>query len=174
MEYSLNSLTNTKIIYFEDQNSAKDKFLTDYFLKIKNLNSKILILTEEKISSKYKDYIENNLLSLKLDSKDNSLQFNVFFVKEGDFYKNQDIVTKITSYMLENSYDRSSCIVAFGGGKITDLAGYVASIYQRGIDCILIPSTLLSMVDASIGGKTGINDLKYGKNLIGTVYQPKM
>ena len=67
------------------------KFLTDYFLKIKKLNSKILILTEEKIFLKYKNYIENNLLTLTLDSKDNSLHFKVYYVKEGDFYKNQDI-----------------------------------------------------------------------------------
>jgi len=61
----------------------------------------------------------------------------------------------------------------FGGGKITDLAGFIASVYLRGINLVLIPTTLLSMVDASIGGKNGINNLEFGKNLVGTIYQPK-
>lgn len=68
--------------------------------------------------------------------------------------------------------DRKSLLVAFGGGVIGDMTGFAASIYQRGIDFIQIPTTLLSQVDASVGGKTGINN-RFGKNLIGSFHQPK-
>ncbi len=166
MEYKLNTKSITKIIFEEKQIIPQS--ISEYLDKIRNLNSKIILLTEEKIFKKYQNYIENDLLTL------DGLNYHIYFVKEGDFFKNEEIVNKITAYMLEKSFDRYSCILGIGGGKITDLAGYIASIYQRGIDCVLIPSTLLSIIDASIGGKTGINDLKYGKNLIGTVYQPKM
>ena len=63
--------------------------------------------------------------------------------------------------------DRNSCVIAFGGGVVGDLAGFIASIYMRGIEFVQIPTTVLAMVDASIGGKTGINSI-YGKNLIGS------
>ena len=68
--------------------------------------------------------------------------------------------------------DRKSLLIAFGGGVIGDMTGFTASLYQRGIDFIQVPTTLLSQVDASVGGKTGVNN-KYGKNLIGAFYQPK-
>ena len=67
--------------------------------------------------------------------------------------------------------DRKSVIIAIGGGTLGDLAGFIASTLLRGVDLVLIPTTLLSQVDSSIGGKNGINT-KYGKNLIGTFYQP--
>ena len=63
--------------------------------------------------------------------------------------------------------DRKSCVIAFGGGVVGDLSGFIASIYMRGIEIIQIPTTVLAMVDASIGGKTGVNS-EYGKNLIGS------
>lgn len=85
--------------------------------------------------------------------------------------------TKETSEMIENElfklkYGRDTTLIALGGGVTTDLVGFVASIYLRGIDLILIPTTLLSMVDASIGGKTAI-DTPFGKNLIGSFYFPR-
>jgi 3-dehydroquinate synthase len=73
--------------------------------------------------------------------------------------------------LFNHRFNRKSLLVAFGGGVIGDMTGYVSSIYQRGIDFIQIPTTLLSQVDASVGGKTGINN-KYGKNLIGAFHQP--
>ncbi len=81
----------------------------------------------------------------------------------------QDLCEKI----LALGIDRNSLIIAFGGGVIGDLSGFAASILLRGVDFIQIPPTLLSMVDSSVGGKTGIN-CKSGKNLIGTFYQPKL
>ena len=76
--------------------------------------------------------------------------------------------------MLINNFSRNDCIVALGGGITGDLAGFVASIYKRGMKFINIPTTLLAQVDASIGGKTGINEKKFGKNLIGTFFQPNL
>ena len=170
MEYKLITKSDTKIIFVDKQTNHHDQYVSNYFEQIAKTNTKILLLSEEKVFKKYENYLENNLLK----TQSYKLDYHNFLVMEGDFYKNEETVSKIISFMLEKSFDRSSCIIGFGGGKITDLAGYISSIYQRGIDCVLIPSTLLSIIDASIGGKTGINDLKYGKNLIGTVYQPKM
>ena len=77
----------------------------------------------------------------------------------------------VVSEMAKNNYDRSSLVFAVGGGVVGDVAGFAASIFMRGIKYIQYPTTLLSMVDSSIGGKTGIN-LKDGKNLVGRIYQP--
>jgi 3-dehydroquinate synthase len=74
--------------------------------------------------------------------------------------------------MLENGFDRTDCVVAVGGGVVGDLAGFVASTYMRGIRVVQVPTTLLSMVDSSVGGKTAIN-LALGKNLVGTFWQPR-
>ena len=73
--------------------------------------------------------------------------------------------------MVEKNFDRDSCVIALGGGVVGDIAGFVASIYMRGIPVIQIPTTLLAMIDSSIGGKTGVN-LATGKNLIGTFHKP--
>ena len=78
----------------------------------------------------------------------------------------------IFEHCFEHKLNRSSILIAFGGGVIGDMTGFAASIYQRGIDFIQIPTTLLAQVDASVGGKTGVNN-SFGKNLIGSFYQPK-
>lgn len=90
----------------------------------------------------------------------------------GERHKNLSTVEKIIGQMLKFGIDRSGAVIALGGGVSGDLAGFVASIYMRGIPLFHIPTTLLAMVDSSIGGKTGV-DLSSGKNLAGTFYQPK-
>lgn len=79
---------------------------------------------------------------------------------------------EILNQMFNSKLDRKSVLISFGGGVISDMGGFAASIYQRGIDFINIPTTLLACVDAAVGGKTGVNN-NFGKNLIGTFYQPK-
>ena len=79
---------------------------------------------------------------------------------------------EIITFMLENNFSRKSLIISIGGGVVCDMGGFSASIFLRGIDFISIPTSLLSMVDASIGGKTGVNH-KLGKNMIGTFNQPQ-
>ena len=102
----------------------------------------------------------------------NATKLNVVTIPDGEGYKTLDTVETILNECFEHKLDRKSLLIAFGGGVIGDMTGFTASIYQRGIDFIQIPTTLLSQVDASVGGKTGVNN-KYGKNLIGAFYQPK-
>ena len=99
-------------------------------------------------------------------------QLNVVTIPDGEGYKTLETVENILNECFEHKLDRKSLLIAFGGGVIGDMTGFTASLYQRGIDFIQIPTTLLSQVDASVGGKTGVNN-RYGKNLIGAFYQPK-
>ncbi|MBI1935921.1 3-dehydroquinate synthase [Candidatus Woesearchaeota archaeon] len=92
-------------------------------------------------------------------------------VHSGESSKSREIKEKIEDKLLDNKFGRDSLIIAVGGGVIGDLAGFTASTFNRGIPIIHVPTTMLAMVDSSIGGKTGINT-KHGKNLIGTTYQP--
>ena len=103
-------------------------------------------------------------------------KFNIeksIIIPAGEEYKNLETVSRLWKSFLENGLDRKSAIVALGGGVVGDLAGFAASTYMRGIDWIAVPTTLLAMVDASIGGKTGF-DLPEGKNLIGSFHPPKL
>jgi 3-dehydroquinate synthase len=87
--------------------------------------------------------------------------------------KNQKSIDKILSLLLVKNFNRNDCLISIGGGITGDVSGFAASIFKRGLKLINIPTTLLSQVDSSIGGKTGINT-KYGKNLIGSFYQPSL
>jgi len=98
-------------------------------------------------------------------------QLDVVTIPDGESYKTLETIENILNELFEHKLDRKSLLIAFGGGVIGDMTGFAASLYQRGIDFIQIPTTLLSQVDASVGGKTGVNN-KYGKNLIGAFYQP--
>ena len=91
---------------------------------------------------------------------------------DGEQYKNLDTVNQIFTNLLENRFDRSSTLIALGGGVVGDMTGFAAASYQRGVNFIQIPTTLLSQVDSSVGGKTGVNH-PLGKNMIGAFYQPK-
>ncbi len=93
-------------------------------------------------------------------------------LKAGENSKNFHTIEKLLNTLLAKRFTRTDGVIALGGGVTGDIAGFVASIFMRGIPFIQIPTSLLAMVDASIGGKTGIN-LTYGKNLAGTFYQPK-
>lgn len=97
---------------------------------------------------------------------------NILILPPGEKTKHWPYVEKILDKCFEEKLDRSAVLVAIGGGVIGDITGFAASIYKRGIPVIQIPTSLLAMVDASIGGKTGI-DCQYGKNLIGTFHQPE-
>ena len=87
--------------------------------------------------------------------------------------KSLKVANKIIEQLLKDNFNRSDCVIALGGGIIGDLAGFISSLAKRGLKFINIPTTLLAQVDASIGGKTGINSYQ-GKNLIGTYYQPEI
>ena len=93
-------------------------------------------------------------------------------VPDGEQYKNLDWLNSIYTALLINGFDRTSSLAAFGGGVIGDLTGFAAATFMRGVPFVQIPTTLLAMVDSSVGGKTGVNH-PMGKNMIGAFYQPK-
>ena len=98
--------------------------------------------------------------------------FKTIVVPPGEKYKNQSTVDSIINKLIELQADRKTTLVGIGGGVITDMTGYVASVYMRGIAFGFVPTTLLAMVDASIGGKNGI-DVGLYKNMVGIIRQPK-
>jgi 3-dehydroquinate synthetase len=97
----------------------------------------------------------------------------IITVPAGEAHKNLGTIQKLWNAFLEHGLDRKSTVIALGGGVIGDMAGFAASTYMRGIHWVCVPTSLLSMVDASLGGKTGF-DLPEGKNLIGSFYPPKL
>jgi 3-dehydroquinate synthase len=98
-------------------------------------------------------------------------QFQVIFFSGGEVNKRLSRVEELADQVLQGGGDRSSLVIAFGGGIVCDTAGFLAAIFMRGIPVIQIPTTLLAQVDAAVGGKTGVN-LAEGKNLIGSFHQP--
>lgn len=125
-------------------------------------NKKVAIITNHTIAKIWldeflKDLNKNNALIIKID--------------DGEEFKNINSVLQICDELFKNNFDRDGIIISFGGGVISDISGFVASIYKRGVKFINVATTLLSQVDASVGGKTGINN-EFGKNLIGSFYQP--
>jgi 3-dehydroquinate synthase len=128
-----------------------------------HFDTKVVIVTNPTVAG----YHLERLLA-KIDAP----QLHVVTIPDGEQYKTLETVENILNECFEHKLDRKSLLIAFGGGVIGDMTGFTASLYQRGIDFIQIPTTLLSQVDASVGGKTGVNN-KYGKNLIGAFYQPK-
>ena len=98
--------------------------------------------------------------------------WNVLLIKAGEAYKNMDAVQQLIGQLIEAGADRKSTIIGMGGGVVTDIAGFVASIYLRGVDFGFIPTSILAMVDASIGGKNGV-DVGVFKNMAGIIRQPK-
>lgn len=100
-----------------------------------------------------------------------NIQVCTYIVPAGENSKNAAHYLALLNYLAANSISRNDCIIALGGGVVGDLAGFAAATYLRGIPYIQIPTTLLAMVDSSVGGKTGI-DLEHGKNLVGVFYQP--
>ena len=95
-----------------------------------------------------------------------------FELPDGEKFKNQDSLNAIFDFLAENNFNRSDLLISLGGGVICDMTGFAAASWMRGVDFIQVPTSLLAQVDASVGGKTGINHKK-GKNLIGAFHQPK-
>jgi 3-dehydroquinate synthase len=131
-------------------------------LKQLHFDRKVVVVTNPTISALHLDYLLKHIQANHL---------SVVTIPDGESFKTMQTIDTILEHCFENRLDRNSVLIAFGGGVIGDMTGFAASIYQRGIDFIQIPTTLLSQVDASVGGKTGVNN-KYGKNLIGAFHQP--
>lgn len=135
-------------------------------LELYNFSGQVVVVTDSNVN---KYYGEALIKSLNFSKKSSQL----ISIHSGEGSKSFRTIDKIVTQMLEFGCDRNSVVLAFGGGVVGDIAGFVASVYKRGIPYLQIPTTLLAQVDSSIGGKTGVNH-PLGKNMIGTFYQPKM
>jgi len=135
----------------------------DYFFPYL-ASDQVLLVTNETIDPLYSDHLEA-LLAPKC-------RFNKVVLPDGEQYKNLETLNLIFDGLLENRHNRRTTLIALGGGVVGDMAGFAAASYQRGVNFIQVPTTLLSQVDSSVGGKTGVNHV-LGKNMIGAFYQPK-
>lgn len=135
------------------------RFEVKDFVEKNYTNSKIFVITDDLVDSLY-DFSK----ILKFNDK--------YILKNGEASKNTKNLIEILEYLADHNYSRNDLIIAFGGGVIGDISGFVAATYLRGIDYISIPTTFLSAIDSSVGGKTAVN-LIAGKNLMGAFYQPK-
>jgi 3-dehydroquinate synthase len=113
------------------------------------------------------------LESLSKTLRDAGVSVIPIILPDGEVYKNSDTLNQIYDALLQNRCERTTTLIALGGGVIGDLTGYAAATYLRGVPFIQVPTTLLSQVDSSVGGKTGINH-PLGKNMIGAFYQPQV
>jgi 3-dehydroquinate synthase len=128
---------------------------------------KVALLVDEAIAKSYSDRVGMSLeLSFFLDN-------SIYAIHSGEVGKTLEQYGKILQWLATKKFSRSDTILALGGGVVGDLAGFVAATYLRGIAFVQVPTTLLAMVDSSVGGKTGVN-LPEGKNLVGAFHQPKL
>ncbi|WP_277219091.1 3-dehydroquinate synthase [Peptoniphilus vaginalis] len=125
--------------------------------------SKFLIVTDENVFSLYEERMKNLM---------EGLEYFIFKITPGEESKSIKNFVDINKFLVEKNFNRGDVIIAFGGGVVGDLGGYVAASYLRGIDFVAVPTTLLSMIDSSVGGKNGINFMNL-KNQIGSFYFPK-
>jgi len=146
-----NKKLNTSIL-------IKKNYISAFIKKIAKNNEKVFCIIDSKVRNKFNFIKEKNI--------------KILYVHCGEKIKTIDGYKDLTKKLIKNNINRKSVIIAIGGGTLGDLTGFVSSTVLRGLDFFLIPTTLLSQVDSSIGGKNGINTI-YGKNLIGTFYQPK-
>ncbi|WMY96259.1 MAG: 3-dehydroquinate synthase [Arsenophonus sp.] len=123
-----------------------------------------LIVTNKTLYSLYAKSVQSTLIKI-------GVKVNKVILPDGEKYKSLNIVNAIFTALLKYNHPKNTTLIALGGGVISDLTGFAATCYQRGVRLIHVPTTLLSQVDASIGGKTAINH-PLGKNIIGTFYQP--
>ncbi|MCF6296752.1 MAG: 3-dehydroquinate synthase [Flavobacteriaceae bacterium] len=157
----MNSILSTDyyVHFKENAFTALQEYLNE------NFHSKMFLLVDSNTNRDCIPYFFN-----KIDSK---ISFEIIEIKAGEIYKNLNTCTDIWNDLTRLGADRKSLLINLGGGVITDMGGFVASTFKRGIKFINIPTTLLSMVDASVGGKTGI-DLGVLKNQIGMFSNPEM
>lgn len=123
-------------------------------------HSKVAIITDDIVADLY-----------GLDLQKRTPGAYLFTFPHGEKNKTRATKELLENQLFEKGFGRDSCILALGGGVVTDLAGYIAATYCRGIPLMMMPTTLLGMVDASLGGKNGVN-VPYGKNMLGCIYQP--
>jgi 3-dehydroquinate synthase len=122
-----------------------------------------MLVSNETVSPLYLPTVREALTGYQLEQ---------IILPDGEVFKTLDILNRIFDALLEKRFNRSCCLIALGGGVVGDMTGFAAASYQRGVDFIQIPTTLLAQVDSSVGGKTGVNHA-LGKNMIGAFHQPR-
>jgi 3-dehydroquinate synthase len=132
---------------------------------IATLAPAVAIITDDTIKDLYGKSLVKSLTAMGLET-------HLFSFPSGEQYKTRETKAFLENQLFDKQLGRDTCLLALGGGVVTDVAGYVAATYCRGIPLVIMPTSLLAMVDASIGGKNGIN-VPCGKNLVGCFYQPK-
>ena len=125
----------------------------------------VLVVTNETVAPLYLDKLVARLPADKL--------IKTCILPDGEQYKTQQSIDSIYDQLMENHFNRDCTLIALGGGVIGDMVGFAAASFMRGVNFIQIPTTLLSQVDSSVGGKTGINH-RLGKNMIGAFWQPRL
>ncbi len=123
----------------------------------------VFIVTNETVAPIYIEHLKNSLVGFNIAT---------VILPDGEAHKNLTTLNEIFTALLLEKHNRTTTLIALGGGVVGDMTGFAAACYQRGVNFIQIPTTLLSMVDSSVGGKTGVNHAM-GKNMIGAFYQPQ-
>ncbi len=126
---------------------------------------RVVVVSNETVAPLYAETVMATIRKLQCDVA-------LLSLPDGEQYKTLETFNQIMTFLLEGNYGRDVVIVALGGGVIGDVVGFAAASYQRGVDFIQVPTTLLSQVDSSVGGKTAVNH-PLGKNMVGAFYQPK-
>lgn len=141
-------------------------FFQEFSVYIKNVHKgkRIFVITDKNVDNIYGKYY---------DEMFDSFEYSVFVMEAGEKYKTLGTVEQIYNHMIEKNIKRNDLVVAFGGGVVGDVAGFVAATYLRGVKFVQIPTTIIAQVDSSVGGKVGV-DMPQGKNMIGAFYQPKL
>ena len=137
-----------------------------YHSKKLRLGGKAAIITDSNVCPLYATKLIRSL-------EDAEYEYSLHVFEAGEKNKNLQTVETIINEMVEHGHDRSSFVVALGGGVVGDMAGFIASIYYRGIPFVQVPTTIMAQVDSSVGGKTAV-DIEGGKNLVGAFHQPKL
>ncbi|MBC2396611.1 3-dehydroquinate synthase [Clostridium tetanomorphum] len=159
LKVNIDTIGNNYTIYIDNNIDKLHQALVEHKIKT---NSNIFLITDDKVYSLYRNYIE------KIKEK---YTIKVYYVNNGERSKNINTIQGIYSFLIENNANRDSVLIALGGGVVSDIVGFVASTYMRGIRYINVPTTLLSQVDSCMGGKVGFN-FNGLKNVIGNFYNP--
>lgn len=163
----MNIMTPIKLtVNFEDRSYPLfigQKLLEQSLLANYITAEQVLIVTNETIASRYLAQVKNQLSAFVCDE---------IILPDGEQYKTLDTLGVIFDHLIRHKHRRNTTLIALGGGVIGDITGFAAATYQRGVNFIQVPTTLLAQVDASVGGKTAVNH-PLGKNMIGAFHQPK-
>ena len=160
-------------IKFNNKNKKYSILIGDNVLKILPQKIKFLCPKTKKIALIYDNNVPKKYKSIISKNLKKKYELNIINFNSSEKSKSLKSVNFFLNKLLSKNFNRSDLIIGIGGGIIGDLTGFVSSIFKRGINFISIPTTLLSQVDAAVGGKTGVNS-NYGKNLIGSFSQPKL